>query len=118
MRGDEDSPVLGDPFLLGDEFKSISQSEVARAFGDAFARAVFGASPGAWIGPVRSGYGAHFIFIDERAEGTVPPLEKVRRAVEREWINEKKAESEQKFYQSLRDRYEIVVEPINGDTTR
>ena len=34
----------------------------------------------------------------------------VREAVQREWLNARRVEAEQKFYRTLRDRYEIVVE--------
>jgi hypothetical protein len=42
--------------------------------------------------------------------GSLPPLATIRDAVRREWQNAQQVEAEQKLYQSLRDRYEIVVE--------
>ena len=52
----------------------------------------------------------HFVFIDERAKGGMPPLASVREAVQREWQNARRVEAEQKLYRTLRDRYQIVVE--------
>jgi hypothetical protein len=41
----------------------------------------------------------------------VPPLDTVREAVKREWLNTRRIEAEQKLYRTLRDRYQIVMEP-------
>ena len=52
----------------------------------------------------------HFVFIEERAKGSVQPLAGIREAVQREWLNARRIEAEQKLYRTLRDRYQIVVE--------
>lgn len=52
------------------------------------------------------------MFVDEGVKGSVPSLDSVRDAVRRDWQNAQQVEAEQKLYQSLRDRYEIVVEPL------
>jgi parvulin-like peptidyl-prolyl isomerase len=66
--------------------------------------------PGGWQGPISSSFGAHFVFVDERAKGSLPPLAAVRDAVRREWQNARQMEAELKLYRTLRDRYQIVVE--------
>ena len=40
-----------DPFLLGEEFREMSQSDVARTFGEGFANQLSAAEPGRWLGP-------------------------------------------------------------------
>ena len=101
---------LGDPFLLGGEFSAVSQRDVASTFGDGFARRIFSIEQERWQGPIASTFGQHFVFITDRSNGSVPPLDVVRAAVVREWTNARRSESEQKLYRSLRDRYEISVE--------
>ena len=105
-----DTATIGDPFLLGEEFRAMSQSDVARTFGEGFAKQLSAVEPGRWQGPIRSSFGVHFVFVDERAKGSVPPLDTVREAVQREWLNARRIEAEQKLYRTLRDRYQIVVE--------
>lgn len=105
-----DVTTLGDPFLLGEEFKSVSHHEVARVFGDGFAKRLSVMEQGHWQGPIPSSFGQHFVNISERIPGGVPPLDAVREAVRREWSNARRLEEEQKLYVSLRERYEIVVE--------
>ena len=105
-----DATVLGDPFLLGDEFRNVSPSKVTSIFGESFAKQISVMEKGRWQGPISSGFGQHFVFISERVSGNLPPLDAVRPVVHREWANARRLEAEQKLYASLRNRYEIVVE--------
>jgi hypothetical protein len=105
-----DKTALGDPFLLGEEFPAVSQSEVASLFGESFAKRISAMEQGRWQGPISSSFGQHFVYIGERISGILPPLDAVREAVRREWSNARRLEAEQKLYGSLRERYEIVVE--------
>jgi PPIC-type PPIASE domain len=108
----EDTATLGDPFLLGEEFREMSQSDIARTFGEGFAKRLSAMAPGRWQGPIPSSFGVHFVFVDERAKGNLPSLASVREAVQREWLNARRIEAEQKLYRTLRDRYQIVVETL------
>jgi hypothetical protein len=111
-RADEavDAAVLGDPFLLGEEFRDVSPSKLTSIFGEDFSRQIVGMETGRWQGPISSGFGQHFVFISERVSGNLPPLDAVRPVVQREWATARRLEVEQKLYGSLRSRYEIVVE--------
>ena len=105
-----DTAALGDPFLLGEAFHALSQNEIAGIFGDGFSKRIAVTERGYWQGPISSSFGHHFIFISERVPGSLPPLDTVRQAVRREWSNARRLEAEQKLYDSLRQRYDIVVE--------
>jgi hypothetical protein len=105
-----DTMALGDPFLLGEEFRGVSPSKVTSIFGEGFAQWIFGMDKGRWQGPVSSGFGQHFVFISERVSGNLPSLDAVRPAVRREWANAQRLEAERRLYASFRERYEIVVE--------
>lgn len=105
-----DVTTLGDPFLLGEEFRGVSPSRATSTFGEDFAVQVFAMETGRWQGPISSGFGQHFVFIRERISGGVQALDAVRPAVRREWANARRLEAEQKLYASLLDHYEIVVE--------
>jgi hypothetical protein len=105
-----DATALGDPFLLGEEFRGVSPSKITSIFGEAFSKQIAAMETGRWQGPVSSGFGQHFVFISQRVSGNLPPLDAVRPTVRREWANARRLEAERKLYVSLRDRYEIVVE--------
>ena len=108
--GAVDATVLGDPFLLGEEFRNVSPSKVTSIFGESFAKQISVMEKGRWQGPISSGFGQHFVFISEWVSGNLPSLDAVRPVVHREWANARRLEAEQKLYASLRNRYEIVVE--------
>ena len=108
--GAVDSTALGDPFLLGEEFRGVSPNKVTSIFGEDFSKRIAAMDTGRWQGPVSSGFGQHFVFISERVSGGLPSLDAVRPALRREWANARRLEAEQKLYASLRGRYEIVVE--------
>jgi PPIC-type PPIASE domain len=106
----ENAAALGDPFLLGEEFRSFSQGDVAGTFGEDFAKQISAVEPGKWQGPIPSSFGVHFVFIDERTPGSLPPLDAIRQTVRQDWLNDRRYEAEQALYRKMRDRYEIVIE--------
>ncbi len=105
-----DTAALGDPFLLGEAFRQTPHSDVVRTFGEGFARQLAGVDVGRWQGPIGSSFGAHFVFVDERTRGSLPPLDAVRQDVRSAWLNTRRLEAEEKLYRTLRERYRIVVE--------
>jgi hypothetical protein len=114
----ENAAALGDPFLLGEEFRSLSQSDVARTFGEDFAKQISAVEQGRWQGPIPSGFGSHFVFVEERTPGNLPPLDSVRQAVQKEWLNDRRLQAEWALYRKLRDRYEIIIEAPSGTAMR
>jgi parvulin-like peptidyl-prolyl isomerase len=66
---------------------------------------------GQWQGPIESGYGVHLVLITERTDGHEPDLNELRDAVRREWANARRLEINEKFYQTLLQRYTITIEP-------
>jgi peptidyl-prolyl cis-trans isomerase C len=97
--------------LLPPEFSLSSHSEIVRLFGDAFATQLQHLEPGRWTGPIESAYGLHLVFVRERVDGRVPVLAEVRQAVQREWFAARRKAVNEQFYQRLRARYTVVVEP-------
>jgi len=108
--GTADASALGDPFLLDHTFAAVPAREVAQQFGDEFAARLGELSPGHWQGPVPSGYGVHLVFVRERAEGRVPPLDEVRDGVAREWANARRVEANERFYKEMLARYAVTIE--------
>jgi parvulin-like peptidyl-prolyl cis-trans isomerase-like protein len=112
-----DTSRLGDPSLLEPRFADVEATEVAKQFGEKFAIALNDLPLGEWQGPVESNYGIHLVFVDERTERRSPALEEVRDAVRRELLNVRRLESNKKFYDGLRKRYTISIEPAPAITS-
>jgi hypothetical protein len=113
-----DAPLarVGDPIMLPPEVSLETRGDVARAFGGEFAGRIEAIAPGAWTGPVESGYGLHLVLVRERVAGFVPGLAEVRPAVEREVLIDRRARRIAATYERLLGKYTVVVEKPEGDS--
>ena len=105
-----DTRTLGDSRLLPASLDNTALGEVVRIFGDEFAGALLKAEPGRWVGPIRSAYGLHIVFIDAREGGQLPALADVRPLVERDFMAERRKRALDAMYAQLLARYPVVIE--------
>ena len=104
----------GDRFMLAHEYVEKSAPEIARDFGQAFEKRLVELEPETWRGPVASGYGLHLVYISDRTESRLPEFAAVREKVENDFLIDRRREVNELAYQRLRERYEIVVAPLEG----
>ncbi|MFV2056832.1 MAG: peptidyl-prolyl cis-trans isomerase [Thiohalomonadales bacterium] len=102
--------TVGDPFMLGRQHENLTRHDVSRLFGKDFAQRIFTLPSGSWQGPVSSGYGLHLVRIDDKTEAVQPDLAIVRVKVYNEWQAQQRRDMDRAFYQSLRQRYEIIID--------
>jgi len=100
---------LGDPFMLHYEYAYKTQTEVMQLFGSGFAEAIFEITPGGWQGPVESGYGLHLVYIKDVVAAREPTLEEVLDKVKNDLVSQRRTDSFESFYKSLRDKYNIEI---------
>jgi len=93
--------------LLQARYVQLPQAEIARLFGEGFARALPALVIGQWTGPVNSGYGAHLVRVEAFSPGAVPPLAEVRTQVERECAHARLQASARSAYEALRAKYVV-----------
>ena len=105
-----DTIDLGDRSLLPYDFTKERESEIAGMFGTAFAKQAFSLPVNSWTGPINSEYGVHLIYIHSRTKAKLSPLAEIREKVARERLRTKQQEANEIFYQSLLQRYEIVLD--------
>lgn len=103
---------VGDATLTPFEYKLATQTDITRSLGERFANEVTKLSPGDWIGPIYSAYGAHLLKINERIDQRQPDLADVRELVKREYLVSLKQEQKDLVYKKLRDNYEVTLEPL------
>ncbi|HTF32190.1 MAG TPA: peptidylprolyl isomerase [Myxococcota bacterium] len=104
-----DVAALGDPFMFQDYYGDRAPDDVAKTFGTGFAEVLFGLAPGAWAGPIESGYGWHLVWVDSITPARVPAFEEVEPQVETGWIEEQRAEIREKAFAAMRARYQVVL---------
>lgn len=110
LQGGADPSALGDASLLIDTVSDAATDEVVRVFGSEFADALREVTVGSWQGPIRSGYGLHFVLIGAHESSRDPTLDEVRAAVERDLLSDKSREINETFYDALRERYTVRIE--------
>lgn len=108
--GQVEAADCGDPIILEHRFTDLTAAEVERIFGPDFRTALAALPLGSWEGPIPSSYGLHLVYLAEWVKGTVPPLDQVRDAVQREWAAQQRKDFSDAFYARLRKRYIITVE--------
>jgi hypothetical protein len=106
--------TVADPFMFQDYYAERAPDQIAKEFGPGFAKAVFQLKPGAWQGPIQSGYGWHLVFVDAIEPGRVPLFEEVEPDVKSAWLDQKQSEIKRIAYEAMRARYTVVVPPIES----
>jgi hypothetical protein len=116
LRNGSAPEALGDQTLAPRTYQLATQSEIARDFGDEFAREIASLLVGDWSGPVFSPFGAHLVKIEARIAARLPELAEVRDEVLREYLQEKREQQKNLAYEKLREGYEVTVEPLRFGT--
>ena len=102
--------ATGDNFMFGYTFENQSDHQVSRKFGNDFTQSLANLKANTWQGPVVSGYGLHLVYITERKQAWLPPLSDIRDTVLFELLAERRKSANMQFYETLRERYDIIVE--------
>lgn len=107
----ERAATRGEPFVRGADIGPASHADLDRIFGPEFSAAIAAAEPHSWVGPVRSAYGLHLVWIHERLPRGTPPLDAVRNRVVHRYLRERREARLQERLRQLRGRYEIRMLP-------
>lgn len=105
-----DAARLGDRLLVEAEFRDAEPQAVAAAFGPDFARAVFKLQPGAWHGPLESGYGVHLVRVAAAQPAQPRAFEEVRPLVLERWREQQQRAAEARFLERLMAKYEVLID--------
>ena len=111
----EDMAKLSDRFMLQNYFGEASELDVRRQMGSGFAEAVMQLEPGQWHGPVLSGFGVHLVYVYSLEKAPPAEFETVQARVLEDWQFKKREEFNAEFLQSLKERYEIIVEELPAE---
>lgn len=116
---------LGDRLLIESEFHQVDKPTIASLFGRDFADAVMTIEPGAWSGPIASGYGLHLVHVSELTPAARREFAEVKAQVLERWREEQEREARAQYFASLLKKYAVVVDesvrplvgPLGGATS-
>jgi parvulin-like peptidyl-prolyl isomerase len=91
-----------------------SAAAIARNFDAGFTNVLLSVPTDQWFGPVRSQYGVHLVFVDEKAEGRSPIIEDVEVAVRSDWESTRRRELAESRYSDMREQYDVRIDWPTG----
>jgi len=105
----------GDRLILQSNFTSATELEIRRQLGSEFAETVMELEPGQWHGPLLSGYGVHLVYVYDFVEAPPAVFEVVQARVLEDRHEEKRKQFNADFVESLKSRYQIVIDALPAD---
>jgi hypothetical protein len=108
--GGSDPAQLGDPFMLDYQYTDVADFDVTRTFGAEFSKQLAELATTQWQGPISSAYGVHLVYLQQRVQSAARALAEIRDTVKADYLAQQRQEANRKFYESVRQRYEVVVQ--------
>ena len=104
--------ALADPFMLRSYYSNSTPDLILKEFGPGFSSELFKLEPGAWHGPVQSGFGWHLVWIDTLEPGRIPGFDEVQADVKVAWTDARYAEIKRAALEEMSANYTVVVPPL------
>ena len=100
---------LSSPFLPGYQFTAQTPDQLARHFGSSFVENLQQAGPeaGHWVGPVRSTYGLHYVWVEALEPARDATVDEVRQPLQRDLEARAKDAALRESIEAMRQHYEI-----------
>ncbi|MFG1466266.1 peptidylprolyl isomerase [Xanthobacter sp. DSM 24535] len=104
---------IGDRFMFQDFYGGRTPEEIGKEFGPNFAQSLLALKPGAWYGPIQSGYGWHLVRIDTLEPSRVPALDEIEPDVRAAWTDERYNQIRKRAEDDMRARYTVVIPKLD-----
>lgn len=114
--GFNDASGLGDRFLFHKNYVDRTDDYIRSQLDDEIAAVIFDPSTplNEWLGPYRSQYGAHLIYVSARAPASLPPLKDIREAVKADLAEERRQIAIENAVQSIVAKYRVDDRSLAG----
>src|SRR5262245_53919482 len=101
-------PELGDRFPLQYDYNDIDPLEANQLFGNSqMTDTLFKVPEHQWLGPVRSGYGWHLIYVQKHKPGSIRPFDEIKNDVKESYISFIKEQQNSKGWENMKAKYTI-----------
>lgn len=107
LRGGQE--VAGDDLWTGPSYPDYGHSMIRGIFGQDFLAQVAAASPGRWVGPIRSSQGWHFVLKRGSAQSRLLPFAVARDQVRQDMIIARMQQEIDRVYDDLSKKYEVQI---------
>ncbi len=103
----------GDSFYKGSYFSHINTKELTSVFSHSFVQSLLKLPQKRWSKPLKSGYGLHLVYI-ENIDEKKATFASLKEQIKDRYIIHKSQEAYRQFYQNLKKKYRIVIEPYSA----
>ena len=108
------STVEGEPFWLGKNLNSYSESILRSSFGGEFYETLKSAPVDQWVGPVESVRGFHFARVSHKGEPELMPYKAVRERLDQDWSAHHRRQNVSARTETRKERCTIVLGASGG----
>lgn len=109
LTGGADPASLSTASLLPVNISLSSDRQIDKQFGTGFFTELLKLAPGEWQGPVRSGFGLHWVKVRQVEAAIQPEFQAVKPKVLSDWRDWNAKELESKAFKALRDKYTVTI---------
>lgn len=106
----QDVTKLGERYLFKASYRQKNITKLQSTFGKEFTQRLENTQVGTWFGPVKSSFGLHLVYLDEKEAGKLPELAQIRSTVVREWENQLRNNSIEHYYDELLQRFDVIIQ--------
>lgn len=109
--------VVGDSTMLPEMMTGQPANRIDRTFGQGFTKPFADMPLHHWQGPIWSGFGQHWIYLEAREASQHPALAEVRAKVLREYEYDQRQELQRKVTEKLLQKYTVQVDWPESEAT-
>ncbi len=102
--------VTGDSTMLPETMAGQPTNRIDRTFGQGFTQPFVDMPLHSWQGPIRSGFGQHWVYLEAREAGRQPALNEVRAKVLREYEYAQRQALQREVTEKLLQKYTVQVD--------
>ena len=103
--------INSDPFFLGKNFVDLSVKKIEREFGKDFSINFVNVELNKWVGPIKSPFGHHIIYVTNYTEGYLPDITNVLKQVEVDFLQDQRDKAIENYLNKIRSEYKIYINP-------
>ena len=103
--------IKGDPTSLPNRLTDTSADRIDRVFGSGFSDRLSGIPMAQWTGPLQSGFGLHWVYLEQYLPTSEPPFKTIRDEILVDYEYDSRAELQQNVTAKLLSKYNVVVQP-------
>jgi len=99
--------IKSDPSHLKRQYNSQELSQIAKTFGESFSKQIQILNANEWLGPIKSGYGYHLIYINNVEDSIKLKFDEVKADVTADYKDQFIDLQQDKLYEVLEQKFEI-----------